>query len=303
MFCAVRTGQRAQEWFDLTSIAAPLGFGYYILRLVHYRAEATRGNLRPHGLVQLYAYLAFFPMLIIGPIHRADTFFRWHARRKFAAADLSVAFQRLLYGYVKVVVLARWLVVQQALYVDTLPVPALEVLFASLQYGLFLYFSFAGYSDIAIGLARAMGYRIEENFDSPFLRRNLAEFWRAWHMSLSDWCRRYVFLPVFARTRNHVIALYATMLTLGLWHEFTVRYVLWGAWHAGGLALYRWLDAHIVPRLPVVDSRIGRTVVHGLAIATTFTFVVLGFTITRTENPAAAADAFWVIFTGWSVAE
>src|SRR5690606_36026035 len=121
-------------------------------------------------------------------------------------------------------------VYNQDLFVDPSGLaPLWAWLFESLQYGLYLYLAFAGYSDIAIGLARVLGFEVVENFRWPFVQPNLGAFWRAWHMSLSDWCRRYIFLPALARWRRPVPALFVAMIALGLWHELSLRFIAWGA--------------------------------------------------------------------------
>lgn len=297
IFFAVRTAQRADGWFGLPPFIAPVGFGFTVLRLVHYRVERARGTLMAHGYLDVLSYLLFFPTILVGPIHRCDDFLRSQARHRFDAERTADGLRRILFGYVKVVLLANWAVYNQDLFVDPSGLsPLWAWLFESLQYGLYLYLAFAGYSDIAIGLARVLGFEIVENFRWPFLQPNLGAFWRAWHMSLSDWCRRYIFLPALARWRRPVPALFVAMIALGLWHELSLRFIAWGAWHALGLAIWRACQRRIWPRLPRAERLAPRVLVHLLSITATFVYVVLGFTLIKEPSLDALVDQLMTLF-------
>jgi alginate O-acetyltransferase complex protein AlgI len=124
----------------------------------------------------------------------------------------------------------------------------------------YAYLDFAAYSDIAIGSSRLFGIRIIENFNFPFVARNINEFWQRWHMSLSGWCRAYVYMPTIGLTRNPYLAIYATMATIGIWHEGSLTWLCWGLYHATGIVVYgswarfrrrrKWrLRTGLVPRL------------------------------------------------------
>ncbi len=296
IFLAVRTGQRADAWSSLPALIAPVGFGFTVLRLVHYRVERARGTLMPHGFLDVLSYLLFFPTILVGPIHRADDFLRSQARHRFDAERTAYGLRRILFGYVKVVVLANWAVYNQDLFVDPSGLAPLSAwLFESLQYGLYLYLAFAGYSDIAIGLARVLGFEVVENFRWPFVQPNLGAFWRAWHMSLSDWCRRYIFLPALARWRRPVPALFIAMIALGLWHELSLRFIAWGAWHALGLAIWRGCQRRIWPHLPRAERPSARATLHLLSVGVTFVYVVLGFTLIKEPSLDALLDQLGIV--------
>lgn len=290
IFILVRIGQRADVWFGLPAIIAPAGFGFSMLRLVHYRVERARGTLAPHDLHAVVRYLLFFPTIAVGPIHRMDDFLRSEARHRWDAERAARGLRRILLGYFKVVVLANWAVYNQDLFVSGLDSALGAWLFESLQYGLYLYLAFAGYSDIAIGLGALLGYDIVENFRYPFLQPNLGAFWRSWHMSLSDWCRRYVFLPALARWRRPGPALFVAMIVLGLWHELTLRFFAWGAWHALGLTAWRAWQRRRPPRSGRSSSPWTRTLVYVLSVLATFTWVVLGFTLIKEPSLGALWD-------------
>ncbi len=266
---------------------APLGFGFLACRLVAWLAD--RDAHAPHGWWALYSYALFWPAVVVGPIHRFPEFVRDQRRQRWDPQLVADGLERVLYGLAKITVLSHWLVgvhlynaVQLHLAV---PRDAGTVLAECGLYGLQLYLSFAGCSDVAIGLGRVLGFRLPENFHWPFLQRNLSAFWESWHATLSLWCRQHVFLPVFSRSRRTIPALVASMLALAGWHELSGRYLAWGVYHAAGLAVLRLYRVHAADRLPELPGPLGQV----LATALTVSFVVLGFVFTKNADPTAIA--------------
>lgn len=225
----------------LAGIAIPLGLSYIGLRGVHYLVECYKDSLPRHGLADLIGYFFFLPTLIAGPIHRFAAFVGDEHRRRWNAALFSEGLERILYGYVKIAFLANLLVETTLtgwIAAHTEPGSQAALYGTLITRGLNGYLQFAGYSDVAIGFARLLGFRVMENFDSPLLKPNVQAFWGAWHMSLTTWCRDYVYTPVFSLTRARSLGIVASMAVLGLWHEFTPRYLLWGLYN--GLAIVAW---------------------------------------------------------------
>ncbi|MGH6961897.1 MAG: MBOAT family O-acyltransferase, partial [Dongiaceae bacterium] len=171
---------------------------------------------------------------------------------------------------------------------------ALAAYLTMLQQGLNGYLQFAGYSDVAIGCALLLGYRVMENFRWPLLQRNISEFWKAWHISLSSWCRDYVYMLVVSFTRRPALAVLATMLVIGLWHEASSRYIVWGAYN--GLGIVAWQQVQTVKRwLPQGSFREAgwyRIGAHALAALVTFHFVMFGFVLVL-QPTIADAIAFY----------
>lgn len=265
-----------------SGVLLPAGLAFYTLRLLHYLTESHRGRLREHGFVDCLAYQFLPSALVVGPIHRFDEFLRDLRRRRWDAGAFAGGLERILYGLVKLVVVGNYLVGQKlavALFAAT-AAPGIEGIHAeSLLFWIKLYVLFSGYSDIAIGFAALAGIRLRENFHWPFLARNIAEFWQRWHMSLASWCRDYVFTPVLSLTRRPLLAVLASMLVLGLWHELSLRYLLWGAYHALGLAAYRLFAERAGPwlaGLPAPAQAVWRVLSTGL----TLYFVLLSFAVT-----------------------
>src|SRR5262249_22742555 len=207
--------------------------------------------------------------------------------------------ERILYGYAKVVIIANWLlsVHGMALLRKYEPQsPALQLILDSIFYGFHLYATFAGFSDVAIGGGMLLGYQICENFDRPFLKKNIGDFWQSWHMSLSSWCRQYIFLPVYSKSRNLAFAMVASMMTLGLWHEFSFRFLIWGVYHGIGILICRWYQRWLRPKFPPIENRIWKGAAQGFSIALTFAFVMIGFTIPRSASVADILKNFKIIF-------
>jgi alginate O-acetyltransferase complex protein AlgI len=287
LFCGVRIVQLLQRFDQAKHWLVLLGFGFYILKLIHYRIERQAGTFREHGILQFFNYMLFFPTITIGPINRFEDFLRSERRLRWDSAQFAKGLERILYGYAKVVIVANWLIGVQLLPLITQAAqdgtPA-SLLLDSASYGFLLYFTFAGFSDIAIGLALLFGYSVGENFNHPFLKPNIGEFWQSWHMSLSAWCRQYVFLPMYTKTRNLAIAMISAMMTLGLWHEFSLRFLLWGVYHGLGITTFRWYQRKLKPKMPVVQNNAMKWLAHGAAMALTFVFVIVGFTIPRSSS-------------------
>ena len=227
----------------LRQVLIPMGLSYYSFRCLHYLIERYRGTLPSHTFREFLSYLVFLPTLVIGPIHRFKPFLDDHHAKRWRSDTLSEGMERILYGYVKVAVLANFLFsTQMARLIGSIdPQATTCVMYLEMIRGAMnLYLQFSGLSDVAIGFALLLGYRVMENFNHAYGQRNIADFWRSWHMSLSSWCRDYIYFPVFGLTRNPKVAVYASMLVLGYWHGANPKWLLWGAWHATGLAVWQW---------------------------------------------------------------
>ncbi len=265
-----------------SGVMLPVGMAFYSLRLIHYTMESYKGTLRPHSLGDYLCYQFFPSALPVGPIHRFDEFLRDLRRRRWDPGHFSGGLERILYGLAKLVVLGNYLVgPKMALFLaEPMAQPGVEgVYFTALLFWIKLYVMFSGYSDIAIGFAALMGFRLRENFRWPFLARNINDFWQRWHQSLSSWCRDYVFSPALSVTRSHMLAVLAAMVVLGLWHELSLRYLLWGGYHGLGIAFHRIFAERAGPwvlRLPMSLQRLWQI---GATLLTVH-FVLFSFEIT-----------------------
>lgn len=219
-----------------------IGVSYSALRLLHVLGEWWMGRLPAPVLRDLARYQFFLPVMVVGPIHRLPNFQRQIVRRRFDWPDFLSGLERCLIGAFMAYFVGE--VALAAVTAERLRSLGLGdgFMFAWLQSAIAwirLYFLFAGLSAVALGSSLMMGLRLEENFNKPWRATSLLDFWSRWHMSLTEWSRDYVFRPTLALTRSPVIGVIAAMLVIGLWHEFSVFYVFWAFWQAGGIILSR----------------------------------------------------------------
>jgi alginate O-acetyltransferase complex protein AlgI len=227
---------------SLASVALPVGISFFVFKLVHVGIEIARGNLRDRSPATFAAYVFLFPIFTAGPIEQYDHFLK-NAEGRPALASIVEGLRRIASGLVKKFVIAELLVFDLLLdgrgagsFLDRLasmsPGEVWAYLACTFVYG---YFDFAGYSDIAIGASRLFGIRVMENFDHPLTARNIAEFWKRWHMTLAAWTQRYVYMPTLGLTRNPWLGVYLTFTVMGLWHAGNLNFLAWGLYHASGV--------------------------------------------------------------------
>jgi len=226
-----------------------IGGAYFTLRHIHVLVDWWMGKLEATGVAGYFRYSLFLPAIMAGPIHRLENFQRQERRQTLSAGNLLAGAERALFGLAQAVVIGSWGLrrlrrVGLEAAEDWHPFWSrwLEGAIDWLQ----LYFSFAGLTSLALGLALMMGLRLEENFNQPWRSQHLIDFWRRWHMTLSNWCRDYVFYPITAVTRQPVVGLLLAMLAMGLWHDSSAYYVLWAVWQSIGIFL-----THRVLALPL----------------------------------------------------
>jgi alginate O-acetyltransferase complex protein AlgI len=229
-----------------SDLAVPvLGIAYFTCRHIHYLIETYKSNIRPN-LRQFWHYQSFLPAIVTGPITRYPEFIRELDRRRWDSVRASLAIERIVYGYAVVVIIGNYsiyhLIRQQILIYESNII--VYAWLKSLYSWTYLYAQFSGWSSVAVGFSLLIGIRIPENFNRPFLATNLIEFWQCWHISLSSWCKDYVFTPIVSTTRKPLIAIIAAMIAVGIWHELSIYYLLWGTYHAIGIALCRKFQQH-----------------------------------------------------------
>ena len=279
----------------------PLGISFFTFEFVHYLTDIRLGKLKParglRGLRDFALFTLFFPTLLSGPIKRYQAFYSIdsdgaavgdgdHARR-LEPDLLAEGLSRMIIGLAKKVILADSMTsFSSRLLIPDQVTPA-GLWLAMYAYAVKIYFDFSGYSDIAIGCALLFGYRVPENFESPYLRSNLSEFWRHWHMSLSSWIRDYLFIPLGGSRVSPLRAgvnLALVMALCGLWHGASWNFVVWGLWHGVGLfglRLYQRL------RLPFPGGPIGAA----LGVFLTFHYVCFGWVLFAAPNLTVAVAA------------
>jgi alginate O-acetyltransferase complex protein AlgI len=266
----------------------PLGISYFVIRIIDTMLRWHRGELTEYSLKQFLFFVLFPGTLLAGPIETLDNFYK-NQVEKLTRHDFAYGIARIFLGLFKKIVLAAYfLSMMQRHYSDIAALPldlihssqVWEVLFGSLFYA---YFDFAGYSDIAIGFSRLMGFRIIENFIFPIFAKNLQDFWRRWHRSLSMWSFRNVFFPLVLRWRTPYFPMLLTMITIGLWHNLSLSWLTWGLLQGGGLCFLTWKE-HAKQGKPkksnhiIISSayRVIATVITLSFVALTHSFVLYG---------------------------
>jgi len=238
-FLDTTSGGLALLGFDVQlpyhQLLLPVGISFYTFQTLSYTIDVYRRRIPvERSLVKFGVFVSFFPQLVAGPIVRASDFLpQLHARPPILGERVRRGMWRIFRGLFKKVILADLLAVfaVDAVFADPTAFSSLDLLFALYAYAFQIYNDFSGYSDIAIGSAMLLGFDIPENFNRPYLARNVREFWTRWHISLSTWLRDYLYIPLGgsrSKTRRNLMI---TMVLGGLWHGAALNFVLWGVFH------------------------------------------------------------------------
>ena len=234
-------------------IVLPLGISFFTFTQIAFLVDAFQGKVVDKNPGRYALFVSFFPHLIAGPIlhHEEMTSqFRDFARKRVTGIDLSVGITIFIMGFIKKVALADAFSPYVAAGFDH-PGTAAAAWTAVLAYALQLYFDFSGYSDMAIGLARLLGVKMPENFNSPYKARSIADFWTRWHMTLSRFLRDYLYVPLGGNRKGAVrtyVNVFVTMLLGGLWHGAAWTFVVWGALHGAYIVIARLWTTWAAPR-------------------------------------------------------
>lgn len=269
----------------------PLGLAYIALRGVHYVVEAYRGGLPDHRLIDVVDYFFFLPTIIAGPVHRFPQFLTDARRRRWNPELFSEGLERILYGYLKITFIANLVIstiATKAIADHTADGSQLSLYLTMFAKGLNGYFQFAGYSDVAIGFSRLLGFKVIENFNAPLTKPNIQQFWASWHISLTSWCRDYVYTPTFSLTRARSLGILTSMAVLGLWHEFTLRYLAWGLYNGAGIVFWHRWRRYLGEKLE--GELAGRKQLallwHYISVALTLHFIFIGFVLVQHDTLA-----------------
>jgi len=241
--------------FQPLDIILPVGISFYTFQSISYVVDVYKRRVAPTSTwLEYLFFLSFFPALVAGPIVRADYFLpqiraNYHATRD----ELHTALWMIIAGIVKKAVIADYIAqYNDLIFSNPTGYSGFESLMGVAGYTMQIYCDFSGYSDMAIGLALIMGFKLDRNFDFPYKSKNLTEFWRRWHISLSSWLRDYVYIPLGGNRRGTFRTYmnnFLTMLIGGLWHGAAWKFVFWGAMHGVGLAVHK-ASAPVTRRLP-----------------------------------------------------
>ena len=275
----------------LLSLPLPIGISFYTFQTLSYIVDVYRGVCAPQRRWDWLAmYVSLFPQLIAGPIVRYQTVEQQIAHRTVSRAQCAEGVRRFTAGLVKKVLLANniGLVFTQILGKGALPQSVRAAWVAVAAYTFQIYFDFAGYSDMAIGLGKLFGFTFEENFNLPYLSRSITEFWRRWHISLGTWFRDYVYIPLGGNRcgwGRQLFNIAVVWLLTGLWHGASWNFVLWGAYYAVLLMVEKLGLLRVLARLP-------RMLQHAYALF----FIVVGWALFACTEPGQLSGVFGALF-------
>lgn len=220
----------------LGALALPMGISYFTFRGMYYLGYSYKNKQAEASLLHCFNYVSFFAMLVSGPIQAPRSQLpQLRTPPPFSASLALTGCGRILWGLVLKIVMADRLAMFQPGFDDFPILYSLSMVWALVAYSLQLYCDFAGYSQMAIGVANLLGYTCEENFISPYFSRSIAEFWRRWHISLSTFLREMIYIPMGGSRRGlarWTLAVLVTFVVSGVWHGAGPVFALWGLWHA-----------------------------------------------------------------------
>ena len=224
-------------------IALPIGISFFTFQSISYIIDVYRGQVRAQkDFFSLLLYISMFPQLIAGPIVRYSTISAEINRRSISMHDLAEGSFRFLVGLGKKVILANQLGELSAAFLDgdfaSLSTGGAWI--GILAYTMQIYFDFSGYSDMAIGMGRCMGFHFDENFNYPYVTRTITEFWRRWHISLGSFFRDYVYIPMGGNRRHQPLNILVVWFLTGLWHGASWNFVLWGLYFGAIIMLEKY---------------------------------------------------------------
>ncbi len=292
----------------LLRIILPVGISFYTFQALSYSIDVYRGKIEPtKDIIAFFAFISFFPQLVAGPIERATNLLpQFLNKRTFSYDQATDGMRQILWGLFKKIVVAD----NCASYVDQVwatydTQTGSTLLLAAILFTFQIYGDFSGYSDIAIGTAKLFGIKLMRNFNNPYFSRDIAEFWRRWHISLTTWFRDYVYIPLGGsrpeipahiknpdRYKKWIIVrnTFVIFLLSGFWHGANWTFIVWGTYHALLFLPLILLGKNRKYTNQVAEGRLFPTWKEAIQILFTFALVVLGWIIFRAETITQAME-------------
>ena len=276
----------------------PVGISFYTFQSLSYTIDVYRGKLRAtNDVVAFFAYIAFFPQLVAGPIERASHLLpQMLGSRTFRYDEATDGLRRMLWGFFKKMVVAdNCAVAVNLIWENYAEADALTLIGGMLLFTFQIYGDFSGYSDIAIGTSKLFGINLMENFRLPYFSKNIGEFWRRWHISLMTWFRDYLYIPLGGSREGSIRTVrnvFIVFLLSGLWHGANWTFVAWGGYNACLLTVQRWLRSN--QKSDLSDTLTWHSIPQ---IIFTFFLVAIGWVVFRSASIAEAFDYLTRLFT------
>ncbi len=269
-------------------VILPVGISFYTFQSMSYTIDVYRDRLEPAGSFSDFAlFVSFFPQLVAGPIVRASEFIPQLARRvRLSEVNLRRGVNYLLMGLTKKLLIADWLsTIADPVFASPSAYNPIGIWVGVVAYAVQIYCDFSGYSDMATGSAALFGYSFPDNFNMPYVAKNIAEFWTRWHISLSTWLRDYLYIPLGGNRRGRLMTyrnLLIVMFLGGLWHGARWTFVAWGVLHGLALVLHKEYRRHYP--LPVVGSVRLAPIRAGISWLSTMLFVCFTWVLFRSPS-------------------
>ena len=266
-------------------ITVPMGISFYTFQAVSYTVDIYRDRVKVQKNIFRYAlYVSFFPQLVAGPIERSERLMpQVESEHRFNYDNFKSGFMLMLWGYfLKLIIADRATIFVDNVYGNLAETAGVYVIIATILFAFQIYCDFAGYSLIAMGSARILGFELMENFDAPYLSKSVSEFWRRWHISLSSWFKDYVYIPLGGSRKGKLrkcINIMTVFLLSGLWHGADFSYVIWGGLN-GICHLIEEFTDKILKRIPSI-----------IRVIATFILVDIAWVFFRASDTPAAFDA------------
>ena len=281
------------------NIIIPLGVSFFTFNAISYLSDVSKGEIKRENFFRILLYLSFFPRLTSGPLQKASDFFtQIDKERKITKENFSAGIQIYILGLFKKLVLAdRLSVFVNEVYATPNAFSGVSIWLAIISYSLLIYFDFSGYSDMAIGTGKMLGFDLPINFNMPYLSQNVTEFWRRWHISLSTWIRNYIYIPLGGNRKGKLrqnLNLLVAMTLCGLWHGATLNFVLWGFIHGVALLVHKQFLRIKASRNSLGDAN---GILKFISILCTFLFISLTWVLFRAKNISESLLIYKRIFT------
>lgn len=293
------------DWVTL-NVILPVGISFYTFQALSYTIDVYQHKMKAsHDIISFFAFISFFPQLVAGPIERATHLLpQFEKSRKFNYPMAVDGMRQILWGlFKKVVVADNCAAIVNMIFNDYQSFDGPYLFMGAIFFTFQIYGDFSGYSDIAIGTARLFGIDLMRNFNFPYFSRDVAEFWRRWHISLTTWFRDYIYFPLGGSRCSKSKAIRNTFiifLVSGFWHGANWTFICWGAYHALLFIPLFLIGKNRTNKDIVAKGRILPSLKEFIEIAFTFLLVVIGWIIFRADNVTIAYDYIYRMISDFS---
>lgn len=278
-----------REDLEYTKVILPIGISFLTFQKISYLIDVYRKDCEHQPYFHRYLlFVVLFPQLIAGPIVRYKEISKQLTNRfeQITSTNIYIGLRRFIIGLSKKVLIANVLgeVVDKVFELPTSELSSFAAILGLLAYTFQIYFDFSGYSDMAIGLGKMMGFTFPENFNFPYISKNITEFWRRWHITLSSWMRDYLYIPLGGNQKGSISTYFNLMIVFfisGLWHGASWNFVLWGVYHGLFLVIERLFLLKIIKKIPSLIS-----------VLYSFIIVSIGWLLFRANSFTEALDYF-----------